>query len=156
AFTHDPDPAAYERAIDRLLASPHYGERWGQHWLDAAGYADSEGSQGTDPVYPDFYRYRDYVIRAHNADLPYDRFLLEQLAGDELVDPAAPAGQAWADPLIATGFLRTAIDPTVSPELNFPADRYQVLADTVEIASSSLLGLTMRCARCHSHKYDPI
>jgi hypothetical protein len=158
AFVHDPDPAAYERVIDRLLASPHYGERWAQHWLDAAGYSDSEGSQGTDPVYPDFYRYRDYVIRAHNSDLPYDRFLLEQLAGDELVDPVAVSGADpnTADPLIATGFLRTAIDPTISPELNFPSDRYQVLADTVEIVSSSLLGLTMRCARCHSHKYDPI
>src|SRR5262249_35258935 len=117
-----------------------------------------EGSAGADPIYPDFYRYRDYVIRAHNADKPFDRFLLEQLAGDELADYAhvpvlAPEA---ADNLIATGFLRTAIDPTVSPELKFPIDRYQVLADTVEIVSSSLLGLTMRCARCHSHKYNPI
>ena len=96
--------------------------------------------------------------RLLTADLPYDRFLTEQLAGDELADPARVSRSTpeFADPLIATGFLRTAIDPTVSPELNFPADRYQVLADTVEVVSSSLLGLTLRCARCHSHKYDPI
>src|SRR5262249_33493091 len=138
--------------------SPGYGERWGQHWLDAAGYADSEGSQGADPVYPDFYRYRDYVIRAHNADKPYDRFLLEQLAGDELADYARlpRLSPEEADPLIAPGFLPPGIDPTVSPETIFPVDRYQVLADTVEIVSSSLLGLTLRCARCHSHKYDPV
>lgn len=158
AFVKDPRPGAYELLIDRLLASPHFGERWGQHWLDAAGYSDSEGSQGTDPVYPDFYRYRDYVIRSFNADKPYDRFLLEQLAGDELVAAESmPRMTAEvADLLIATGFLRTCIDPTVSPETNFPSDRYQVLADTVEIVSSSLLGLTMRCARCHSHKFDPL
>jgi hypothetical protein len=158
AFLKDADPAAYERVIDRLLAAPRYGERWGQHWLDAAGYADSEGALSTDPVYPDFYRYRDYVIRSHNADKPYDRFLLEQLAGDELTDYAGlpELTPEVADNLVATGFLRTGIDPTVSPETNFPSDRYQVLADTVEIVSSSLLGLTVRCARCHSHKYDPI
>jgi Protein of unknown function (DUF1553)/Protein of unknown function (DUF1549)/Planctomycete cytochrome C len=157
-FLKDPDPAAYERLIDRLLASPRYGERWGQHWLDAAGYADSEGALGADPIYPNFYRYRDYVIRSLNNDKPYERFLLEQLAGDELVDSKrlSKLTPELADNLIATGFLRTGIDPTVSPETNFPSDRYQVLADTVEIVSSSLLGLTMRCARCHSHKYDPI
>lgn len=158
AFVKDPRPNAYELLIDRLFASEHYGERWGQHWLDAAGYSDSEGSQATDPIYPDFYRYRDYVIRSFNADKPYDRFLLEQLAGDELVAAeSVPRMTAEvADPLIATGYLRTCIDPTVSPETNFLSDRYQVLADTVEIVSSSLLGLTMRCARCHSHKFDPL
>ena len=83
---NDPSPGAWEKVIDRLLASPRYGERWGRHWLDVAGYADSEGAVGADPVYPLVYKYRDYVVRAFNADKPYDRFLLEQIAGDELVD----------------------------------------------------------------------
>ena len=157
-FLNDPHPDAYERLIDRLLASVHYGERWGQHWLDAAGYADSEGSTSTDLLYPNFYRYRDYVIRSLNTDKPYDRFLLEQLAGDELADSRnlPQMTPEIADNLIATGFLRTCIDPTTSQETNFLDNRYQVLADTVEIVSSSLMGLTMRCARCHSHKYDPL
>jgi hypothetical protein len=158
AFISDESPDAFERLLDRLLASPRYGERWGQHWLDAAGYADSEGSASADTVYPLVYQYRDYVIRAMNADKPYDRFLLEQLAGDELEDYRAMPRLTpkLQDNLIATGFLRTCIDPTTSPETNFLYDRYQVLADTVEIVSSSLMGLTMRCARCHSHKYDPL
>ena len=158
AFLEDDSPDAFERLIERLLASPHYGERWGQHWLDAAGYADSEGSASADIVYPLVYQYRDYVIRAMNADKPYDRFLLEQLAGDELTDyrTLPRMTDELRDNLIATGYLRTCIDPTTSPETNFLHDRYQVLADTVEIVSSSLLGLTMRCARCHSHKYDPL
>lgn len=158
AFIDDPAPNAFERLIEQLLSSPRYGERWGQHWLDAAGYADSEGSASADAIYPLVYKYRDYVIRAMNADKPYDRFLLEQLAGDELLDyrnvPRMP--QELQDNLIATGYLRNCIDPTTSPETNFLYDRYQVLADTVEIVSSSLMGLTMRCARCHSHKYDPL
>ena len=157
-FVQDQGPLAYERLVDRLLASPAYGERWAQHWLDAAGYSDSEGSAGADPIHPNAYRYRDYVVRSLNADKPYDRFLLEQLAGDELVsrEQLAAMSPETADALVATGFLRTGIDPTTSPELNFLYDRYQVLADEVEIVSSSLLGLTMRCARCHSHKYDPL
>ena len=158
AFENDPAPDAWERLVDRLLASPHYGERWGQHWLDAAGYADSEGSVGADPVYPLVWRYRDYVVRSINADKPYDRFLFEQLAGDELEDyrKLSRLTDTQRDNLIATGFLRGGIDATTSPETNFLIDRYRVLADTVEIVSSSLIGLTFRCARCHSHKYDPL
>jgi hypothetical protein len=158
SFIADDAPLAFERLIERLLASPRYGERWGQHWLDAAGYADSEGSASADTIYPLVYQYRDYVIRAMNADKPYDRFLLEQLAGDELHDYRSVPRMTdeLRDNLIATGYLRTCIDPTTSPETNFLYDRYQVLADTVEIVSSSLMGLTMRCARCHSHKYDPL
>jgi mono/diheme cytochrome c family protein len=158
AFENDATSKAFERMIDRLLNSPRYGERWGQCWLDAAGYADSEGSASADTVYPLVYQYRDYVIRAMNADKPYDRFLLEQLAGDELEDyrTVPRMTEKLRDQLIATGFLRTCIDPTASPETNFLYDRHQVLADTVEIVSSSLMGMTMRCARCHSHKYDPI
>lgn len=158
AFVEDSAPDAYDRLVDRLLASPGYGERWAQHWLDAAGYADSEGSASADQLWPLAYRYRDYVVRSLNSDKPYNRFLLEQLAGDQLanyaqIDRMTPE---LRDNLIATGYLRTCIDPTTSPETNFLIDRYQVLADTVEIVSSSLMGLTMRCARCHSHKYDPI
>ena len=158
AFIEDTSPDAYDRLIERLLASPRYGERWGQHWLDAAGYADSEGSASADTVYPLVHQYRDYVIRATSDDKSYDRFLLEQLAGDELEDYRAVPRMTpqLRDNLIATGFLRTCIDPTTSPETNFPHDRYQVLADTVEIVSSSLMGVTLRCARCHSHKYDPL
>jgi mono/diheme cytochrome c family protein len=157
-FIADDEPYAFERLVDRLLDSPRYGERWGQHWLDAAGYSDSEGSAAADQLFPLVHKYRDYVIRSLNADKPYDQFLTEQLAGDELHDyrSAERMTPELRDSLIATGFLRTCIDPTDSPELNFPYDRYQVLADTVEIVSSSLMGLTMRCARCHSHKYDPI
>ena len=157
-FVNDSRSDAWERMVERLLASPHYGTRWGQHWLDAAGYADSEGSAAADTIYPLLWKYRDYVVRSINADKPYDRFLVEQLAGDELanyaqLDRMTPALQ---DNLVATGYLRTCIDPTTSPETNFLIDRFRVLADTVEIVSSSLMGLTMRCARCHSHKYDPV
>ena len=126
--------------------------------MNNPGYADSEGSASADTVYPLVYQYRDYVARAMNADNPYDRFLLEQLAGDELTDyrTLPRMTDELRDNLIATGYLRTCLDPTTSPETNFLYDRYQVLADTVEIVSSSLMGLTMRCARCHSHKYDPL
>ncbi len=158
AFTSDPSPDAYDRLVDRVLSSPRYGERWAQHWLDASGYADSEGSASADQLWPLVYQYRDYVIRALNSDKPYDRFLLEQLAGDQLANYAQLDRMTpeLRDNLVATGYLRNCIDPTTSPETNFLIDRYQVLADTVEIVSSSLMGLTMRCARCHSHKYDPI
>ncbi|MBB76055.1 MAG: hypothetical protein CMJ75_16230 [Planctomycetaceae bacterium] len=155
-FESDRSPDGLERLVDRLLASPRYGERSAQHWLDAVGYADSEGS--VDFVYPLVYQYRDYVIRSMNRDKPYDRFLLEQLAGDELVDygKLPRLTEEHRDNLIATGFLRNCIDPTTSPETNFLYDRYQVLADTVEIMGSAVLGLTLHCSRCHSHKYDPL
>ena len=157
-FIDNEDPDSLEHLVDRLLNSPRYGERWGQHWLDSAGYADSEGSASADSVYPLVYRYRDYVIRSLNADKPYNQFLLEQIAGDELEDYRTVPRMTpqLQDQLIATGFLRTCIDPTTSPETNFLSDRYQVLADTVEIVSSSVMGITLRCARCHSHRYDPI
>ncbi|MCP4815909.1 MAG: DUF1549 domain-containing protein, partial [Planctomycetaceae bacterium] len=115
-FLADPDPLAYEKMIDRLLASPRYGERWGRFWLDLAGYADSEGKRSADPLRPFAYRYRDYVIRAFNKDKPYDRMLLEQLAGDELADyeNAKVITPELEDNLIATGFLRMAPDGTGS------------------------------------------
>ncbi len=158
AFLADPDPRAYEKLIDRLLASPRYGERWGRHWLDLAGYADSEGKREQDLVRPNAWRYRDYVIRAFNADRPYDRFLLEQLAGDELADyeHAGEITPEIYDNLVATGFLRMAPDPTWYNLTNFLPDRLDVLADEIDVLGSAVLGLTLKCARCHSHKFDPI
>ncbi len=158
SFMADPDPNAYEKLVDRLLASPRYGERWGRYWLDAAGYSDSEGKLNRDPIRPAAFRYRDYVIRSYNSDKPYDRFLLEQIAGDELVDyeNAPVITQEIMDNLIATGFMRMASDSTVQPAMSFVDDRYEVIADQIDILSSTVMGLTIKCARCHSHKYDPI
>jgi hypothetical protein len=161
AFLADTRPDAYEHLVDRLLASPHYGERWGRHWLDAAGYADSIGGDN-DPgqVFPrgGMWRYRDYVVRSLNADKPYDQFLMEQIAGDEMDDwRSAPAlTPEMREHLIATGFLRTTVDHTFEDELNRPFERYQVLHDTIENVTTNLLGLTVACARCHDHKFDPI
>ncbi|MCH7728872.1 MAG: DUF1553 domain-containing protein [Planctomycetes bacterium] len=158
AILADPDPLAYERLVDRLLASPHYGERWGQYWLDLAGYCDSEGVQHSDPIRPHAWRYRDYVIRAFNDDKPYDRFLLEQIAGDELADyeNAEVINQEIYDNLVATGFLRMSADGTFSGITGFVRDRLEVIDDQMRILSSAVMGLTLRCARCHSHKFDPI
>jgi mono/diheme cytochrome c family protein len=158
AFLADRDPQAYENRIDRLLASPRYGERWGRHWLDLAGYADTEGKREQDLVRPSAWRYRDYVIRAFNAGKPYDRFLLEQIAGDELADyeHAPEITQELYDNLVATGFLRMAPDPTWYNLTNFLPDRLEVIADEIDVLGSAVLGLTLKCARCHSHKFDPI
>jgi len=157
--------AAYEKVVDRLLASSHYGERWGRHWLDVAGYADSEGILDADYVRSAAWRYRDYVIRAFNQDKPYDRFLQEQIAGDELVeywkiyDTAKELPAHVVEAVIATGYLRCASD-TSRPDFvsikNAPGYYYQTLDDTVKIVGSSTMGLTLQCAKCHSHKYDPI
>jgi hypothetical protein len=165
AFLGDQSPNAYERLIDRLLASEHYGERWGRHWLDLAGYADSEGILDADYVRSAAWRYRDYVIQAFNKDKPYDLFLKQQLAGDELVDyrkayeTQKELGPEIVESLIATGYLRCASD-TSRPDFvnikNAPGYYYQTLDDTLKIVASSTLGLTVQCAKCHSHKYDPI
>ncbi len=157
AFLKDQAPDAYEKLLDRLLASPHYGERWGRHWLDVAGYADSEGYTGEDPVRKTAYRYRDYVIRSINADKPWDQFIHEQLAGDEMIRPPYEnLPPAELDKLIATGFLRMAPDGTASPGVNQKVASNQHVADTLQIVSSALLGVTVHCAQCHNHKYDPI
>lgn len=157
-FIADESPRAYERLVDRLLASPRYGERWGRHWLDVAGYADSEGSQNEDRVRPRMWRYRDYVIRAFNADKPYDRFLHEQVAGDELADyeNAKVITDEIYDNLVATGFLRTAPDRTFAGITNFVPDRLELIADEIQVLGSAVMGLTLHCARCHTHKFDPI
>lgn len=155
-FLNDTSDGAYDRMLDELLDSPHYGERWGRHWLDVAGYADSDGNGTQDTERPFAYKYRDYVIRSLTADKPLDQFIIEQLAGDELTPP--PWNNLTPDQiekLTATGFLRTAIDGTqgTADELE-PAN--QVVADTLKIVGSSLLGLTVGCAQCHDHRYDPI
>lgn len=162
AFLADRAPDAYERLIDRLLSSSHYGERWGRHWLDIAGYADSDGYSDADPPRAYAYKYRDYVIRSFNCDKPVDRFITEQLAGDELARlTQADARKALSDPqllelLIATGFLRMGADGTATPAVDQDAVRNQVVADTIKITSTSLLGLSVGCAQCHDHRYDPI
>ncbi len=154
---NDKSPEWYEHAVDRLLASPHYGERWGRHWLDVAGYADSEGGLPADPVRTNAWKFRDYVIRAFNADKPFDQFIREQLAGDEMVKPPYPnLLPEDLDKLIATGFLRMAPDPTGVGGVDQKLARNQVVTDTVKIVSSAFLGLTVGCAQCHNHRYDPI
>ena len=161
SFVQDESQNAWERLIDQLLASPHFGERWGRHWLDMAGYVDVTGNdQNAEQTIlgPTKWKYRDYVIRAFNEDKPYDRFLMEQIAGDEMVDwrRAEKFTPEILDLLVATGYLRTAIDDTHEVDLNKPSFRYQVLFDTVQIVGNSLLGLTIQCCRCHDHKYDPM
>ena len=147
AFLDDTAPDAWARLIDSLLASPHYGERWGRHWLDVARYADSSGFEH-DYDRPNAWRYRDYVIRAFNQDKPYDVFLKEQIAGDELDNKSD-------ETMIATGFLRAG--PRVAfREKDNPERRYEYLDDLIDTTSRGVLGLTVRCARCHNHKFDPI
>jgi hypothetical protein len=160
-FVSDSRPDAYQRLLDRLLASPHFGERWGRHWLDVVGYTDTVGfDQDTNTILQSEgkWRYRDYVIAAFNADVPYDRFVTEQLAGDELVDwRNAPRFTPEIRRLLtATGYLRTARDQTHEPESDIPLNHFGVLHDTVAIVGNSLLGLTLNCAQCHNHKFDPI
>jgi cytochrome c553 len=143
AFELDASPDAFARVVDRLLASPHYGERWGRHWLDVARYADTKGYVFTqDRHYPYAYTYRDYVIRALNTDLPFDQFVLEQLAADQLPRGDDPR------PMAAMGFL------TVGRR--FLLDQNEIIDDRIDVVSRGLLGLTVTCARCHDHKFDPI
>jgi hypothetical protein len=146
-FLNDRKPDAWERLIDKLLASPHYGERWGRHWLDVARYADSNGFEH-DFDRPNAWRYRDYVIRAFNEDKPYDAFLREQIAGDELPE-------VTPDTLIATGFLRNYAKVGFREKDN-PENRFDYLDDMLGTIGRGVLGLTVQCARCHDHKFDPI
>ena len=157
SFLKDQRPDAYERLVDQLLASPHYGERWGRHWLDVAGYADSDGFLEADRERTQAWRYRDYVIKSFNSDKPYDQFVREQLAGDEMTDwrHAENYTPEMLDKLIATGFLRTAADPTYEEYKEKP-EIYKVMADVMQITGSTFLGVTIQCARCHDHKLEPI
>jgi Protein of unknown function (DUF1553)/Protein of unknown function (DUF1549)/Planctomycete cytochrome C len=146
AFLSDRSPAAYSKVVDSLLARPQYGERWGRHWLDVVRYAESNGYE-RDGTKPNAWRYRDYVINALNQDKGFDRFVIEQLAGDEVEG-------ANAETQIATTFLRlgTFDDEPAEPQL----DRYDQLDDVLGTAAASFLGLTLRCARCHDHKFEPL
>jgi len=161
AYLADNKPGAYERLVDKLLASPHYSERWGRHWLDVVGYTDVVGFDNNvlEAIVVDgMWRYRDWVIRAFNQDMPYDQFLVQQLAGDELVDwrSAERYTPEILDKLIATGYLRSVYDRTDADIVNLPNERYDVLFHLMEKVSTGLMGLSVGCARCHSHKYDPI
>jgi len=146
-FLKDTAPGAWERLIDGLLASPHYGERWGRHWLDAARYADTDGYED-DHDRPNMWRYRDYVIRSFNEDKPYNAFLTEQIAGDEM-------DNRTTDTRVATAFLRLGPRVTVR-EADNPQYRYDYLDDIIATVGKGTLGLTLQCARCHNHKFDPI
>lgn len=149
-FVSDDNPDAVERVVDRLLASPHYGERWGRYWLDLARYADSNGAD-ENHSYPVAWRYRDYVVRQLNADLPYDEFVTQQLAGDLL---EADSLDERRDQLTATGFL------VLGPKMLAEQDKPKMIADLVDeqldTLGQSLLAMTVGCARCHDHKFDPV
>lgn len=155
-FERNPSDVAWARLVDQCLASPRYGERWGRHWLDLVRYAESNGYERDGPK-PNAWRYRDYVVRSFNQDKPYDQFIREQLAGDEIVgDAPSPEWNesAWRDAIIATGFYRLHVwddepDSTVAAE-------YDDLDDILVTTSTAFLGLTLGCARCHDHKFDPI
>ncbi len=153
AFLKDPRVDAYERLVDRLLASPHFGERQATHWLDVVRFAESNGYEA-DGERPHAWRYRDYVVRSFNTDKPYDAFLTEQIAGDELAKGNSPrdAANLWA----ATGLHRCGPVHMVSGNLDREVIRQEVLTEMVSGLSSSVLGLTIACARCHDHKFDPI
>jgi mono/diheme cytochrome c family protein len=160
-WLNDKSVDAYERMVDRYLASPHYGERWGKYWLDTAGYADSNGYFSADTDRPLAWRYRDYVIRAFNQDKPYDQFVREQLAGDELAGfvPGGDVTPDMAESLVATHFLRNAPDGTGESDGNpdeVRTDRFTVLEGSLQVTMNSLLGITIQCARCHEHKFEPI
>ncbi len=149
-FLNDSSPDAFEKVVDRLLASPQFGERWGRHWLDVARYAESTGKD-VNLAFPNAWRYRDYVIAAFNEDKPYDQFLREQIAGDLL--PAKDDKQR-AEQLIATGFL--AIGTKSVNEANARQFALDLADEQIDTVSQALLGVTVACARCHDHKFDPI
>ena len=151
AFVADRSPDAFAKVVDRLLASPRYGEKWGRHWMDVARYADSTGAD-EDYRYPHAWRYRDYVINAFNADLPYDQFVREQIAGDLLPPPAGQSVNTAG--IIATGFL--ALGPKLVAEQDKVKMFYDIVDEQIDVAGKAILGLTISCARCHDHKFDPV
>ncbi len=151
AFLADKRPDAYDRLVDRLLDSPHYGERWARHWLDVVRYAETTANDAN-AVMRYAHRYRDYVARAFNQDKPYDRFVHEQLAGDLLPDAGSVA--ANTDRIIATGFLM--IGPKALAEADIEGSRMDIVDDQIDVTSRAFLGMTVSCARCHDHKFDPI
>ncbi|MCC7420193.1 MAG: PSD1 domain-containing protein [Planctomycetaceae bacterium] len=156
SFLADDSPDAYARVVERLLASPHYGERWGRHWLDVVRYADTAGDGADYPV-PEAHLYRNWVIRAFNADMPFDEFLRQQIAGDILARERATQGTItdaeYADLVTATGYL--AVTKRFGYNVNTEFQHLDI-ADTIETVGRSLLGLSLGCARCHDHKYEPV
>src|SRR5262249_24348769 len=152
-FLSDKRPDAYERLVERLLASPHYGERWAQHWLDIVRYAESNGYEA-DGERQHAWRYRDYVVQALNADTPYDRFLTEQLAGDQLA--RGKDRQRNSDLQVASGFNRCGPVHLTVGNVDREINRQEVLTEMTTGVGAAFLGLTIGCARCHDHKFDPI
>jgi len=151
AFLADDSPAAFAKVVDRLLASPHYGQRWGRHWLDTVRYADTNGADENHAL-PQAWRYRDWVVRMFNRDLPFDQFVLHQLAGDLL--PAPSDEEAAGDLLTATGML--VIGPKMLAEQDKDKMVIDIVDEQIDTVTRTLLGLTVACARCHDHKFDPI
>jgi hypothetical protein len=149
AFLGDDSPDAFEKLVDRLLASPHYGERWGRHWLDVARYADTAGDNADYPI-PEVRLYRDYVIDSFNADKPYNQFVREQLAGDILAKRGPP--EEFAERVVATGFLALSRRYATAPYELW----HLTLEDAIETTGRAFMGMTLRCARCHDHKFDPM
>ena len=157
AFVNDKSPKAWENLVDELLASPRFGEQWGRHWLDVSGYSDSRGDAG-DSDREVSWKYRDYVIHAMNKNKPINRFLVEQIAGDQLVNykPGTQPTPDQIEPLIATGFLRQTADITDNQTI-YEVDKYfDAQKKAMETSLSGVLGITIQCARCHDHKFDPI
>ena len=148
-FEHDRSPTAFARVVDRLLASPHYGERWGRHWMDVVRYADTAGDNADYPI-PEAARYRDYIIESFNGDKPFDQFVREQVAGDILARQGV-AGK-YAESVVATGFLALSRRYATAPYELW----HLTLEDTIDTTGRAFLGLTLRCARCHDHKFDPV
>lgn len=160
-FLNDQRSDAFERLVETFISSPRYGERWGRHWLDIVGYADSNGYFNADSNRPLAWKYRDYVVRSLNADKPLDRFIQEQIAGDELVGYVAGGDVTpeMVDSLIATHFWRNAPDGSGESDgnpLEVKVDKYAVIEGDVQILGSAFLGLTLQCARCHDHKFEPV
>ncbi len=160
-FLEDKRSDAYERLVERFLGSARYGERWGRHWLDIAGYADSNGYFSADSDRPFAWKFRDYVVRSISSDKPLDQFIREQVAGDELAGYVAGGDitPEMIDPLIATHFWRDAPDGTMESDgnpLEVKVDKYAVIEGSVQIFGSAFLGLTLQCARCHDHKFEPV
>jgi hypothetical protein len=152
-FIHDSSPLAYEKVVDRLLAAPQFGERWARHWLDLVRYGETRGHEFDYPI-PNAYQYRDYVIRALNADLPYDQFVTEHLAGDLLPRPRRHPVEGFNESILATGFWF--LGEEVHSPVDIRQDQAERLDNKVDVFSKTFLGLTVACARCHDHKFDAI
>jgi len=153
AFLADRDPKAYENLVERLLASPRYGERWARHWLDLVRYAESRGHE-FEPIIPNAYQYRDYIIRAFNADLPYDRLVTEHIAGDLLTQPRLHPQAQFNESILGTGFWF--LGEEVHSPVDIRQDECDRMDNRIDVVGKTFLALTIGCARCHDHKFDAI